>query len=62
MGTRWSKYFEAGLCIYCEQCEKLLRKKKMYLLHYVSMEMAAILDFMALAKVHITLKPLDHMQ
>ena len=31
-------------------------------LRFVSMEMEAILDFMALAKVHITLKPLDQKQ
>ena len=44
-----------SLYIYYDQYEKLWRKK---FPRFISMELTAIFDFMALTKVHITLKPL----
>ena len=34
-----------------------MKRKKIVFHHFVSIEMAAILDFMVLTKVHVTLKP-----
>ena len=49
--------------IYYDQYEKIWRnKKKKNSPCFVSMEMAAIFNFRALTKVHITLKPLLQMQ
>ena len=46
-----------SLYIYYDQYEKIWRKNKIiFFPRFVSMEMAAIFDFRALAKVHITLK------
>ena len=50
-----------SLYIYYDQYEKIGRKKK-FPPRFVSMEMAAIFDFRAVTKVHITLKPLLQMQ
>ena len=46
---------------YMISVKKIWRKKKKFP-RFVSMEMAAIFDFRALTKVHITLKPLLQMQ
>ena len=49
--------------IYYDQYEKICRKNKIvFFPRFVSMEMAAIFDFRALTKVHITLKRLLQMQ
>ena len=39
------------------QCENYEEKTNNFFLHFVSMEMAAILDVMPFANVHVTLKP-----
>ena len=51
-----------SLYIYYDQYEKIWRKKKKKFPRLVSMEMAAIFDFRALTKVHLTSKPLLQMQ
>ena len=53
-----------SLYIYYDQYEKILRKKskKIFFPRLVSMEMAAIFDFRALTKVHLTSKPLLQMR
>ena len=38
------------------------KQKQMFSPHLLSMEMAAIFDFRALTKTHLTLKPLLQMQ
>ena len=50
-----------SMYIYYDQYEKYGGKKKKFQ-RLVSMEMAAIFDFRALTKVHITSKPLLQMQ
>ena len=53
-----------SLYIYYDQYEKIWRKKQTntFFPAVFSMEMAAIFDFRALTKVHITSKPLLQMQ
>ena len=52
-----------SLYIYYDQYEKILKKTKIiFSPRFVSMEMAAIFDFRAFTKVHITLKLLLQMQ
>ena len=48
--------------MYYDQYKKYGEKKNDFFPRFVSMEMAAIYDFRALTKVHITLKRLLQMQ
>ena len=52
-----------SLYIYYEHYENMKKKNQnIFSLRFVSVEMAAIFDFRALTKVHITLKPVLQMQ